>query len=316
MAAVDEELCRRMPMVKGRTARYIDDVTYFAQSPAAGVEFAETYVEVLARFALVPNDMKTQHHERVVPPVARWAPSVKRIIRDLRGAGSSELVVRSLSEALDLADEHGVAPLRYLLASVQPSVAVASTWPLYQDFLGIVIRRDPLLLPHLHRWLMSAKRRGYLSRFTRIDANLTEYLEVEVRAQHSWEVASVINILTDLGTTIDSAHAASASELEDDIVDLMLIEAATKARRLVSIGRRLRDRASAPDAFLSGHWLVAYEVQRREPGRRTTEFLAGDWSQLASSGVEFIRDPAASPLGRRYQAQLAMRSRRSSYASP
>jgi hypothetical protein len=266
LAAVDAQLMRCFPSARGRCVRYIDDVTLYASSLAMGVEFAETYAEVLEEFDLAINSRKTFHHDRVVPPDPGWRHASQLILTRLDKAGvRASVAVSALSDILELVTQYGEAPLRYIMTIASPRCATRETWPLFEDFLGVIIRRDGLMLPHLHKWLLWAKSRGFIQSHSRIDDNLQDFAIQHIRFAHAWEVGYVINILTDLGSTLDTSLAKASAELEADTVDLLLIEASSKVRRLRAIKDELVHRASDPDAFTNGHWLAAYEVQRSDP---------------------------------------------------
>lgn len=316
LAAVDLELLKRFPKAKGRCVRYIDDVTLYASSLSMGVEFAEAYAEVLELFDLAINTRKTAHTDGVVPTDPSWRQGAHIILARLSKAGSDRGAVASaLSDLWHLVAEHGEPPLHYVMTIASPRCASTNTWPVFQDFLTVAIRRDGLMLPHAHKWLLWGKSQGYIQSHVRLDENLHEFAVDHVLRAHAWEVAYIINILTDLGSTLDTDLAVGAAELKADIVDLLLLEATSKVRRLRGVRSDVMDRGAEPKAFTDGHWLLAYEVQRVDPARRTTEFSRGQWKNLAGSDISFFRDPGASPATRWYQARLALRTRRQSYVS-
>lgn len=316
LAAIDEQFLVNFKAAKGRCLRYIDDVTLYASSPAMGVEFAELYSEVLESFDLGINSRKTIHQDQVAPPDPVWRhPAQALLSRLTKAGGRKSSAISALSDILQLAQQYGEAPLRYIMTIAAPRVATRDTWNQFEDFLGVIIRQDGLMLPHAHQWLLWAKAMGYIQSHSRIDENLHDFALHHAKFGHAWEVAYATNILTDLGSTLDTELANAAASMEADVVDLLLIEACAKVRRLRGTLDLLVNRASDPDAFSNGHWLAAYQVQSANSSRRTQEFAQGEWDNLARAGVSFFRDRSASPNTRWYQARVALRTRRQTYVT-
>lgn len=315
MAAIDRRLALGGRSMIGRTVRYIDDVTMYASSSLQGSEFTEHYIEALSHFELTVNSHKTAHLDYVEAPDPIWRLQVIEALRMfISGKGSIPRTISAFSQVLDIVQTLGrPTPLRYFLTALPKSLITAKNWPAIQHFLTIAMRLDGICLAHAHQLIVLAHRRGYLTSFRHLETNLYEYLRDQMQRSHSFEVASTINLLTDIGTVLDTGSAERAISLGSDIVDLLLLEASGKVKRLAGVRRQIVDEGCLPDAFATGHWLLAYEVQRDNPMRRTAEFKTADWTALASANVRFMRDPTETPMSRWYLTRLAARTHRTSY---
>lgn len=316
MAAIDRKVQDHFPRAKRSAWRYIDDVTFYGRSMAEGEEFAEIYVAALSEYELNLNDSKRLDAQTVLPIDAAWLHPVAEIQQAIRKSASEGALVVQFNRLQHLIEIHGTSPLRFILPALPPSTAQISTWPLFLSLLNMNVRRDSLLLSHLHRWLLAAKAHGYISSYRSVQEDLEEFMDYHIQRRHGWEVGYIVNILTDLGIPVSNRSAERAALLESDLVDLLILEAATKVRRLKTVAAGIETRGMSASAFTSSHWLLAYEVQRTRPGSWTSEFRTGIWRGLASANISFIRDPRSSATTQWYRARLAQRARRASYSSP
>lgn len=315
MAAVDEELVAALPWVVKCSVRYIDDVSIYAEGPLQSLDFARAYASHLSKYELTLNDHKTRELPHVEPPDPSWRAPTLRAIKDMAAASRSAGMISIISSVLDIARSAGSpAPLRYFLSSMPKRALTASTWPFFQDFLTIAIRADGIALAHAHQFLVYAKDKGFLGQYRDLETNLYQFIDHHISVKNEFEVAAAINILSDIGTVVETTLAERAGELESDLVDLLLLEASAKANRLKGVKNSVLDRGSDVTAFSSGHWLLAYEVQRAHPSRRSSEFTAGEWAALSNAGVSFVRDPSESPMSRWYLTRLAARTHRTEYS--
>lgn len=315
MAAVDEELVASLPWVVKCSVRYIDDVTLYADGPLKSLEFVTAYLSHLSRYELTLNDHKTRELSHVEPPDPHWRAQTLRAIRDMAATRRPAGIISIISSVLDIARVAGSpAPLRYFLSSTPKRALTANNWLAFQDFLTIAIRSDGITLAHAHQFLVRAKDQGFLGQFRDLETNLYQLIDHHISVGNEFEVAAAINILTDIGTVVETTLAERAGELESDLVDLLLLEASAKAKRLKGVKNAVLDRGSDVGAFSAGHWMLAYEVQRAHPDRRTSEFKAGEWAALSNAEVSFIRDPSESPMSRWYLTRLAARTHRTEYS--
>lgn len=316
MSRIDSELQGRFSWVRDAMVRYIDDVTLYAGSHEQALEVVEEYERLLGKYELAINSSKTRILSFVEPADPAWRSAVVRLVTRAATSGRPASLVSVLSEVLDEVNSRGdLNVLRYFLSSFHKSSLTKDTWGVLQDFLTMALRIDGMSVGHLHQLSLYAERKGLLSKYRDLEGNLHDYLAGQIDARHSYEVASVINLLTDLGRPVDTSHAEKALALENDFVDLLILEAASKVKRLRSVARSIEGRGADSGAFIDGRWLLAYEVQRQNPALRGAEFASGNWEQLAAAGVRFMRDPASSPASRWYLARLASRTHPSVYSA-
>lgn len=283
MSSVDAAFLDDRPWVKRCTVRYIDDVTAYTSNQLQSFEFVSTYLDHLAQYELTLNAHKTKYLSYVEPPDPVWRVEIVRLVRGVSVAKRSESMISALAAVLNTTHAAGTStPMRYFLTSMPRASLNASNWDFFQDFLMIGIRMDGILLAHAHQYLVWAKRKGFVRNFRELEANLYDYMRSQGKLGNAFEVASTINILADIGTVVETTSAEEAAVLESDLVDLLLLEASAKVGRLRNVRDLIVSRACADDAFISGHWLAAYEVQRRDSRCRTPDFKAGEWENLAS----------------------------------
>jgi hypothetical protein len=316
MAAVDACASDKVPDLSRVAVRYIDDVTIYASSEMQALDLVAKYADSLSEYELTLNSHKTTHLNRVDSFDPPWYSVVRTQIARIRRTTTKSGLISIFSPLLEIAEGRDRASaLRYFLTAIPKTVITPELWDIFQDFLMIAIRIDSIAISHAHQHLVRAKSGGAMKRFGQLEENLSDFLEEACKAGHAFETAAALNLLTDMGTVVDDDLARRASSLESDMVDLLLVEASGKAKRLRHVRREIENRGLAQDAFSSGHWMLAYETQRSRPSQQTAEFRAGEWAALAKADVSFIRDPSSSPRSRWYLTRLAARTHRNAYSA-
>lgn len=292
-AAVDSQVQDRLPDLGQRCLRVFDDVWFYGRSHSEAEDFLRLYTGSLETFGLRLNSEKVEFadgHKPISPP---WLHLVRTCIRDAREAANSSRLADVYESVLQIHEDHPGASLGYFLSALRFPDSLSDTrWRATEDFLSIAARREPSTLAHLHRFLVYASSSGLMGRRSRSrsEERLSEFVGFHSGARQPLEVATAINTLNDLDIPLDAQLARTCTSLENDFVDLLVLESAEDYSPLASIADDIRGRGFSENAFLGGHWLLAYEVQSAEArGTWTQEMRQGCWPGLADQDIHFIR---------------------------
>jgi hypothetical protein len=293
LAAVDAELsasCRGV----FRGFRYVDDYELACSTLRHAEEVLVKLQSILAKYELQPNPRKT---EIVELPCALDGPWAHELASFIISPSSTPVRQRNdlialFSRAFDIASEDPEkSVLRYAVSRIQNIDVSPKGWRVFQNCLLGVATADPATLPTVYGTLFRvADASRHAVERSPLASILNPIIATHAPLAHGSEVAWALWGAIAWDASLDPSLAPLISQMDDDVVALLAIEAQNKGLLPVAALdlQRWTTFCAQPDVLRSEHWLLAYEAHLK--GWLNTPSLPADplFSNLLDAGVSFM----------------------------
>ena len=292
LARIDEQLCQIHPGVRPRAFRFIDDLTFYAESVGEAYDVLSTYERLLADFELRLNPEKVSVRAGLEPLDAQWVGPLRQArYRDDRDANQSFDLIDLVSLAFQFAREYprdGV--LSYAIKRCNPFPAGRTGWPLYRDFVIAAISQDGSVLRSAYQVLSFAKSHGLKADDDRLVEVLNSACTSHAKLDHGFEVSWILTLLRNLGLPLDSATGRQVALMDDNTSLVLLHDAAShdgNLRHAVDLNPLVR-RAERSGALSTSDWLLAYELRAARACAPKKWDGVLQWKELHAAKVRFL----------------------------
>lgn len=288
LSAVDKDAC------SGRRGfRWYDDYELSGVTKGECEEALVRLEAALFEFELELNVSKTEILELPLSVEDEWVD----ILRNFRFRRTARAQFTDLStffsRAFEFVEEFPLkSVLRYAVKMLHGAEIHTANWQHAQRLMAQAATHEPEVLPHVLGCLNFHELRGYavdrvlLRRL--LEIVVKEYSARSVGSEVAWAIWGFLQF----GVPISDDCVGAAIALQDDIVNLLLLDARRKdliqsPSLLSGLGKVIDG-----DAFENEHWLLAYEGIRkgwvRPRGANVTAFRANAHvTALMQAGVQF-----------------------------
>jgi Reverse transcriptase (RNA-dependent DNA polymerase) len=294
LAAVDQALLAKVPYVAG--FRYVDDYELSFAS-LGDAEYALAEIQgILYEYELTLNPRKTYILELPQGLSDTWAVELGRfLVRDKTNpVGQRNDILALFSRAFELSVAHPEDPvIRYAIARVQNQDVPGKGWRAFQNCVLGAASSDASALPvALGTLYQVATVGGHTIAKSPLAAVFENIILGHAGKGHGSEVAWALWGALAWQVPLSGAVARSISEMEDDIVALLALDADSKSLfPKGTLNTQKWTRILASNAVLtSEHWLLAYEANRRNWLNCPSVNTHSAFSAMRVAGVSFY-DP-------------------------
>lgn len=295
LSAVDNELARRIPGLKG--IRHMDDFEFcFADHSSAEGALA-TLQEILLEYELRLNPRKTKVDQSPI----RFEPEWIYALRSSRFSSSAKGQVRDLLEYFDSVTHfHKILPqdhiVKYALARLRGFQVDPSNWSVYQSLLASAVTIESGAIQPYLDVLISCQNAGHV-----IDQGLTEktlnraIVSCAPLGQHHEVVWSLWGIVL-LGLSVSVEAGQALTKLENSLVALLALDAHRLGLVQGGLNTAIWQARMITRDLYEDEWLLTYEANVKNwlPSIGGGDHVAADpcFGFLKTLGVEFYTSPA------------------------
>jgi hypothetical protein len=292
LAAVDAELIRRCPgMIRG--FRNIDDYELSFGDLGEGETVLTELQGILADYELRLNPRKTKLEDLPRGFEDSWGIDLVRfVIRDAGSpVGQRNDLIAFFSRTAEIALQRPEDPvIRYALAKVQKSRISSIGWHTFQNcVLGAANADASAIAVALGTLFQVSVLGGFTIAKSPLAETLDNIIDRHARRGEGSEVAWAIWGAMALSISLSQRSAQSMSQMEDDIVALLALDADSRGLfPMNTIDKTLwSSLITQPNALRQEHWLLAYEANQQN--WITTPAVTADpeFLDMSKSNVSF-----------------------------
>jgi hypothetical protein len=293
-----------------RYFRYIDDFEFAFVTFNEAEKGLSRFQEILGRFELFANEVKTSIFELPAPLDNAWP----RQIRDIALSDSDKAATQKASllnlfnRSIELRQEspdQGV--VLYAVRKTAGVIVAQQNWQLYQRLLFQWAQAEPSVLPIVFDILSTYKGATYDIDIEGLSELLYVVVQLHAPRGHTSEIAWALwgHILFDVA--LDPSASTTVRRIDNSIIALLALDARSKKLIAPKASIRAWREHMTPESLLGEQWLLAYEGRLKKwvPPVGSKEYVktAPGFGALASANVSFY-DPTAAVTYRPQSMQV------------
>ncbi len=292
MARVDEALCTKFPNLERRAFRFVDDMTFYAQSEGEAYDVLGAYQRFLADFELLLNPRKVNVSTGLEPPLATWASSLRQVrYRHDTDTHLAQDIVDLFAFALEARNRFPTdGVLSYAIKRCDPFPGGESSWPVYRDAVLAAVTQEPSTLRYVYEVLVFARTHGLEVNTDRLVEVFNQLCVTHAQLDHGFEVSWILSILRELRLPLDSTAGKAVAAMEDNCSLILLrdmLESSPRLSLLVDMNAAV-SRAETKGALSTSDWLLAYEFRAARWCRPAVWDHSLQWKEMNKAGVRFL----------------------------
>ncbi|MEC5407306.1 RNA-directed DNA polymerase [Paraburkholderia sp. MPAMCS5] len=305
--------------VGNRYFRYLDDYEFCFRTSTEADSALSNFQEILGRFELNANEVKTKIEELPAPLESSWLRQLR--VFDIASHNSAARQRTDLFDFFNLSIEMWKqfpqeSVIRYAVTKTSGTQIAATSWKLYQELLFQWAMAEPAVLPTVLDLLLVYKNNGYGINFPSLEELLIDLISTHAPRGHTSEVAWVLWAHLLFGIKISPRASRIVCKFNNPVIALLALQA--RKNKLLPVSANIEDwknKMSASELY-GENWLLAYEARIKKwlPPLASKEYVksADGFGYLGSAGVSFYDESKIktySPRDLKFVAlKLALRS--------
>jgi hypothetical protein len=287
-AALDAELCAADPRLKQAMVRFVDDISVGAQSREDAERLKNLIRNTINSFELETNEDKTSISPTTAIDYASWRHELKYYMpKTLSHVSKFESFFDKILSLTEAHPKENV-PL-YALKRARRLFIFAREWPAIENFLLILYRTYPSILPvlveifanrRLERNDISAEKAKHF-----VNSNISRLVQNRRTGELSW----MLFLAKVLSLTINAKSIEGIFETDSSVNALLVCDLHSKGLISGSVNRMHWNSYLTADGLRSEMWLYAYEATVKGWSGVGDGFLTSDcvFKELHSKKVSF-----------------------------
>jgi hypothetical protein len=276
--------------------RQIDDFEFGCKTSSEAESIRDYLIEILEEYDLTLNTNKTEIVELPIPFESFWISQLRASkINHWNSSLQKSDLLYYFGLTFKLYKEYGNEPvIKYAVQKLRGTNIYQTNWVITENFLLQCAITDPSAIDAVLNLFLKYRGQGHNLHFNNIGEVLNEIISIHSSLKHDSEVAWALWGLLVLKLKIRPVSAKKASEMDDSIVAILLLDANTK--KLVPRGIKFDVYESFMTTYdLYGEqWLLAYEANVKNwlPSKTIKDHVKNDacFSFLKTKGVYFYDD--------------------------
>lgn len=298
LSAVDDELARRIPTLKG--IRYIDDFEFCFGDHSSAERALATLQEILLEYELRLNPRKTKVDQSPIRFEQEWIYT----LRDFRFSSSPKGQLRDLLGYFDSVTHlHKALPqdhiVKYALARLRGFQVDPSNWEVFQSLLASAVMTEAGAIQPYLDVLISCQNAGHGVDRGLTESTLNHAIVACAPLGHHHEVVWSLWGIIFFGLGINAEAARAVSEVDNSFVALLALDANRLGLVTGALNTSTWQSRMTTSELYDDQWLLAYEANVKGwlPSVGGGDHVARDacFNFLKTLGVEFYASPAGVP---------------------